>query len=86
MANPLPNEKEIYERIAKEKLNIPSPIWDLLTHHIGNDLYAISLIAGTYVTGEDKEAIPPKDGKKIVKHVEEISEFMDKLSKSIGRK
>lgn len=86
MANPLPNEKEIYEKIEREKLSVPLPIWDLINHHIGNDLYAISLIAGTYVTGEDKEAIPPEDGKKIVKHVEEIKGFMDKISKIVSDK
>ncbi|MDP2941735.1 MAG: hypothetical protein Q8N85_05770 [Candidatus Omnitrophota bacterium] len=85
MANPLPNEKEVYEKIEKEKLTIPSPIWELLTHHLGNDLHAITLIAGSHVTGEDKEAIPPEDGRKIVKHVEEVKEFMDKLARSIGR-
>ena len=86
MANPLPEENELFEKIEKEKLNVPSPIWNLLTHHIGNDLYAISLIASAYVIGEDKEPIPPEDGQKIIKHVEEIKEFMDKLSRSIGRK
>lgn len=78
MANPLSNEKEIYETIEKEKLSVPAVIWELLDHHIGNDVYAISLIAGLHVTG-DKEPIPVEDGEKIIKHCEEIRVFLKKL-------
>ena len=86
MANPLNNEKELFEKIEKEKLTIPAPIWELLTHHIGNDLYAISMIAGSYVSGEDKEPIPPESGQKIINHTVELKRFLDKLSRSIGHK
>jgi hypothetical protein len=79
MANPLAGEKELYEKIAKERLSIPQPIWKLLDHHLGNDLYAISLIAGTYVKGKDKEPIPVADGEKIIKHIEEIRGFLNKI-------
>jgi len=79
MANPLSNEKELYEKIEKEKLIIPSAVWQLLEHHIGNDVYAISLIAGTYVTGQDKEPIPVPDGEKIIKHCEGIRQLLKKL-------
>ena len=86
MANPLDNEKELFEKIEKEKLTIPTPIWELLTHHIGNDLYAIQAIAGSFVTGEDKEPIPPEAGEKIINHTLELKKFMDKLSQSIKHK
>jgi hypothetical protein len=79
MANPLSNEKELYERIQKEKLSIPSIIWELLEHHLGNDVYAISLIAGVYVTGQEKEPIPIEDGEKIIKHCSEIRQFLKKI-------
>lgn len=82
MANPLSNEKEIYEKIEKENLIIPSPIWELISHHIGNDVYAISLITGTYVSGKEKEPIPVEHGEKILKHCSEIKTFLDKLEKA----
>ena len=82
MANPLSNEKELYERIEKGKLTIPLVIWELIDHHLGNDIYAISLIAGLHVTGEDKESIPVEDGQKIIKHCEEIKQFLKKLSET----
>ncbi|MEM7816825.1 MAG: hypothetical protein QXZ20_02840 [Candidatus Aenigmatarchaeota archaeon] len=45
MANPLANEKEIYEKIEKEKLTIHPIIWELINHHIRNDLNYIILSA-----------------------------------------
>lgn len=86
MSNPLPNEKEMYEKIEQEKLTIPLLIWELIAHHIGNELYIISLISCSHVTGDEKEPIPIADGEKIVKHAEEIKNFLDKLAKSIGCK
>lgn len=86
MANPLPNEKEIYEKISKEKLTVPEEVWELLSHHLGNDLYAISLIAGSYVTGEEKEPIPPEDGEKIIKHIEAIRGFLQKIKQATAEK
>ena len=80
MANPLSNEKEIYERIEKKKLTVPQPIWELIDHHIGNDVYMISLIAGSHVIGQEQEPIPVEDGQKIIKHCKEIKAFLQKLS------
>jgi hypothetical protein len=81
MSNPLPNEKELYAKIEKEKLKIPQCIWELLYHHLGNDLYAISLIAESHVTGQDKEPIPVEDGLRIISHVEQIKELLEKMQK-----
>lgn len=86
MANPLSNEKELYERIEKEHLTIPQPVWELLEHHLGNGLYAITLIAGTYVTGENKEPIPLEDGQKILKHCSAIRDFLNRLSAATRHK
>lgn len=79
MANPLPNEKELYEKIEKEKISIPPDFWDLLEHHLGNDIYAISLIAGSHVSGEEAEPIPIEDGRKIISRCAEIRTFLKKL-------
>ncbi|MBI4706913.1 MAG: hypothetical protein HY761_03185 [Candidatus Omnitrophica bacterium] len=82
MANPMSDEQRIYEKIEKEKLIIPSVIWELLDHHLGNDVYTISLIAGSHVTGQEKEPIPIEDGEKIVKHCVEIKKFLQKLNEA----
>jgi len=43
MANPVPCENQIMERIEKEKLTIPKPVWEVLSHHLGNDTLIIYL-------------------------------------------
>jgi hypothetical protein len=46
MANPLPNENEIYEKIKKENITVDPLIWELLSHNIRNDIHCISLSLG----------------------------------------
>jgi hypothetical protein len=79
MCNPLINEEKIYEVLEKEHLGVSSLIWQLIDHHIGNDLYIISLIAGSHVIGKDKDPIPVEQGEKIIKYCEEINRFFKKL-------
>ncbi len=43
MANPLPDEDAILARIEKEKATITPFIWELMDHHIKNDLFAMAL-------------------------------------------
>lgn len=78
MANPLPNEQEIYEKIKKENLTIAPIIWQLINHHINNDLYAINLILGSTVL--DGEPLSEENATKIIKRTKEIKDFLDKLA------
>jgi hypothetical protein len=80
MANPLSDEQEIYERIKKENLTIDPLIWDLIRHHIGNDLYAINLILGSTVL--DGEQLSEENARKILAHATAIKDFLAKLSKA----
>jgi hypothetical protein len=79
MCNPLNNEEKIYEVIKHEHLDIPPLIWELIDHHLGNDLYIINLIAGSHVVGKDKNPIPVEQGEKIIKYCKEINLFFRKL-------
>lgn len=84
MANPLPEEKELYEKIKKEKLSIPKTIWELINHHIGNDLNVVFIIAGNYIFRDIREPIPPEAAERIVKHCQNIKEFLNKLKDATG--
>ena len=81
MANPLPNEKEIYEKIQKNNLKIASEIWELISHHIGNDISAIQLIIGSHVFGDGAQGVPIEHGKRALGHCDQIKKFLDKLKK-----
>jgi len=44
MANPLKDEGKIYERIKQEGITIHPILWELMNHHVKNDLNYISLV------------------------------------------
>jgi hypothetical protein len=80
MANPLPNEAEVYEKIKQENITVHPLIWELLNHHINNDLYAINLIIGSTVL--DGENMTEDNGRRVLKHTKEIKDFLNKLSQA----
>lgn len=47
MANPLGNEKEIYKKIKDEDIVVHPVVWELVNHHVRNDLYLVSIAAGS---------------------------------------
>ena len=78
MANPLPNEKELYARIEKEKITITPEIWDLLYSYVGDDLSAINLLCQYYLVS--KQAIPVSDAKKIMHYTRHIKDIINKIT------
>ena len=82
MANPLSNEAEIYAKIKDGNVNVHPLVWELIEHHIGNDIQALQFIAGSYVFGEKPEDIPAEDGKKILAHCDEVRKFLKKLKEA----
>jgi len=83
MANPLPEEQEIYERIKKENIIIHPLIWELINHHIRNELHMINLIIGSTVL--DGEILSEEDAGKVLKHSKAIQEFLDELFKATDK-
>jgi uncharacterized membrane-anchored protein YjiN (DUF445 family) len=79
MANPLSKETAIWERIKRKNLKIDDDIWELIQHHIGNDVYRIQMNAATHVTGDSPEPISVEDGKKMLKSCEDLAIFLKKL-------
>jgi len=78
MANPLANEKELYERIKNENITINPQIWDLLYHRIGDDLTAINLLCHAYLnSGQD---IPIKEAHKILQYCRHIKDIVNQLT------
>jgi len=78
MANPLPNENELYARIKKEKITITPEIWDLLYNYIGDDLSAINLLCQYYLAGN--LPVPVSDAKKILLYTRHIKDIINKIT------
>lgn len=81
MANPLPDEDKIYEKIKQENVKVHPLVWELIKHHIGNDVFAINAIVGSTVL--DGDVLKPEDAKRLLNHTHNIQDFLDKLKKAI---
>lgn len=79
MANPLNNEDEIYAKLKKETIKLHPLVWELIEHHVSNDVNAIQYIAGAYVACDNPEDIPAADGKKILTRCDGVRKFLNKL-------
>lgn len=78
MANPLPNEKELYQKIKDEKIVIAPAIWNMLYHRMGNDITAINLICQYYLIS--KESIPVADEKKLLTYTHHIKDIINQIT------
>lgn len=77
MANPLINEKALYDKIRDEKITVPLLIWDLMYHYLGDEISAITQIALSY--WRYNEPIPVTDAKKIKEHTKKINMMVKKI-------
>ena len=80
MANPLPEEKEFFERIRNENITINPEIWDLLYNRIGDDLSAINLLCQCYLS--EAKPVPILEAKKILNYTHHIKEITNQLTLS----
>jgi hypothetical protein len=85
VANPFPHENEIYKKIRKNRLTVHPEIWELINHHIGNDITVIELIVGSHVFGNNSEPIPVEHARRILNHCDQIRKFLSKLRKKIRK-
>ena len=46
MANPMYDEQELWERIEKENITMHPVLWELIDHHLRNNLNFISIPVG----------------------------------------
>jgi len=89
MANPLSNEKELYEKMEKivkkgnsDVVELVNCMWQLVDHHMGNEVYAIQMNVGTFVIGDDPEDIPADSGKRVLQNCDKIRKFFERLKMS----
>ena len=51
MALPLRNEDKLYDDLKRDKVKVDSRIWELINHHVRNDLNLVTVVLGTlYLT------------------------------------
>ena len=85
MARSLSNEDEIYEKIEKEKITIHPVVWELMTHHIGNDLSIITMALDGTVLSNRPKPLDKETAQKMHDHAFNIKALISKLREATGR-
>jgi len=78
MANPIPNENELYEQLHNEKITISPDIWDLLYNCIGDDISAINLLCQYYLN--EGQPVPAQEAKKILSYCRHIKNIVNEIT------
>jgi hypothetical protein len=77
VANPLVNEKELYEKIKDDKISIHPLVWDTMYHYLGDYVSAIGFMA--YLCVERNEPMTVAEGKEIIQYTKKIMNVVDKI-------
>ncbi len=77
MANPLPNEIELYNRIKEEKIHIHPLIWDVMYHYLGDYISVINLVSSFYI--EKNAPMSIRDARMILAFTHRIKNVVDKI-------
>lgn len=77
MANPLPNEQELYEKIKSENIDVHPLIWDTMYHYLGDYISAITFLA--FIYAEKNEPMPVIEAKKIIDYTRKIIDVVGKI-------
>lgn len=79
MANPLPEEKALYEKIKKEHITISNDFWDLLYNRIGDDVTAINLLCQNYLA--ERKPVPQQEAHNILRYTRHIKDVVNKITR-----
>jgi len=77
VANPLNNEKKLYEQIKNESISVHPLVWDTMYHYLGDYVSAISFISLLCI--EKNEPMSIADGKRILEYTKKIIEVVGKI-------
>jgi hypothetical protein len=80
MANPMREEEEIYKQIREQNVTIHPLVWELIEHHISNDLHIIFMILGSTILLDGK-SFSKENAESIMDHTKAIRDFLIKLKK-----
>jgi len=80
MANPLPQESELYVEMKNGKISIDPGMMDFLYHYIGDDITAITLLCQYYLT--NNEPIPLEQAERILIYTRDIEMIINSVTKA----
>lgn len=79
MANPLPEEAQLYQKIRDENIKVPVEVWDLIYYRVGNALSAVNMTCEYYL--QENEPMPVEEAKKLLNYTRAIKIVIDGVLK-----
>jgi len=83
MARPLPQESLIYERLKQQNVQVDAQVWEILEHHIRNDLFLIEMVIET--SFYDSTPVKERDMKMAIERVKNIVGVISRLKEATTR-
>ena len=80
MANPIRDEDKLYQILKDEGVKVHPIIWQLLDHHIRNDLFGISSVVEDAF--DRKEPLLEKEINSVIKRIKSIIAMLKKLQEA----
>ena len=80
MANPMRNEERLYQILKEQNIQVHPIIWQLLDHHIRNDLNGISITVGDVF--DRKEPLSDKELDHIIRRIKNITSIIEKIQQA----
>ena len=77
MANLLPEDEELFQRIAREHIFVDPVLWALIYQYIGDQIILINLTIRYYL--DEGNPVPKEEAKKILKCTERMIALIKKL-------
>lgn len=78
MANLLPKDEELFEKIFREHIQVDPALWTVIYHHIGDCLMAIKLLVYNYT--HSNLPVPKDKAKEILGYIRRIIEVIQKIT------
>lgn len=82
MANPMPNEDKLYQVLKDENAEVHPIIWQILDHHIRNDLFVIMAVIED--SSGKNQRLTGKKKKKIFQRIKNITSIIEKLKRAVN--
>jgi diguanylate cyclase (GGDEF)-like protein/PAS domain S-box-containing protein len=78
MANPLPDEKELYKRIRLDNIIINKEMWDFIYHRVNDNITAIVFVCQRWIANQ--EAMPVQEAGRILGWTKEIRNVISSIT------
>jgi len=78
MANILPKDEDLFNKIATEHIQVDPVLWNVIYQYIGDSIIVINLLVRSFI--DDNQPIPKNEAKRILDYTKRLIDVIRKLS------